>query len=73
MVQLTLLLFFRILVHMGCSPVGCTLIQLAWLRGAHVTATTTLRAAPVLQALGAHVVVVCGNADVQEQLAAQEG
>ncbi|KDR22258.1 reticulon-4-interacting protein 1 homolog, mitochondrial-like isoform X2 [Zootermopsis nevadensis] len=63
----------RILVHMGCSPIGCILIQLARLWGAHVTATTSLRATPVVQALGAHVVVVCGKADVQKQLAVQEG
>lgn len=58
---------------MGCSPIGCILIQLARLWGAHVTATTSLRATPVVQALGAHVVVVCGKADVQKQLAVQEG
>ncbi|XP_069676478.1 reticulon-4-interacting protein 1 homolog, mitochondrial-like isoform X3 [Periplaneta americana] len=63
----------RILVHMGCSPVGCILIQLARLWGAHVTATASLRATPVAQALGAHDVVVCGEADVQQQLEVREG
>ncbi|PSN38803.1 hypothetical protein C0J52_07903 [Blattella germanica] len=63
----------RVLVHMGCSPVGCILIQLARLWGAHVTATASLRATPVAQALGAHDVVVCGEADVQKQLAIRDG
>lgn len=58
---------------MGCSPVGCILIQLARLWGAHVTAVTTLRGTPVIQALGAHDVVVCEEADVQNQLASREG
>lgn len=61
----------RILVHMGCSPVGCILIQLARLWGTHVTATASLRAIPVAQALGAHD-VVCGEADVQKQLEMRE-
>jgi NADPH:quinone reductase-like Zn-dependent oxidoreductase len=56
---------------MGCSPVGCILIQLARLWGAHVTATASLRAIPVAQALGAHD-VVCGEADVQLQLEVRE-
>lgn len=63
----------RILVHTGCSPVGCILIQLARLWGAHVTAVTSLRGTPVIQALGAHDVVVCEEADVQDQLASREG
>jgi NADPH:quinone reductase-like Zn-dependent oxidoreductase len=56
---------------MGCSPVGCILIQLARLWGAHVTTTASLRAIPVAQALGAHD-VVCGEADVQKQLEMRE-
>jgi NADPH:quinone reductase-like Zn-dependent oxidoreductase len=64
----------RILVNMGCSPVGCILIQLARLWGAHVTAVTSLRGIPVIQALGAHDVVVCDEeVDVQNQLASREG
>jgi NADPH:quinone reductase-like Zn-dependent oxidoreductase len=59
---------------MGCSPVGCILIQLARLWGAHVTAVTSLRGIPVIQALGAHDVVVCDEgADVQGQLTSREG
>jgi NADPH:quinone reductase-like Zn-dependent oxidoreductase len=59
---------------MGCSPVGCILIQLARLWGTHVTAVTSLRGIPVIQALGAHDVVVCDEeVDIQHQLASQEG
>jgi NADPH:quinone reductase-like Zn-dependent oxidoreductase len=58
---------------MGCCPIGCILLQLARLWGAHVTATTSLRATPVVQALGAHNVVVCGEGDVQNKLAVQDG
>ncbi|XP_063217439.1 reticulon-4-interacting protein 1 homolog, mitochondrial-like isoform X4 [Bacillus rossius redtenbacheri] len=62
----------RILVHGGCSPVGCVLIQLARLWGATVTATCALRATPVVQALGADDVVVTGVGNLEKQLASRE-
>lgn len=58
----------RVLVHSGCSPVGCILLQLSNLWGAHVTTSCSLRATPVAQALGAHHIVVNDDMDVEKQL-----
>lgn len=59
----------RVLVHTGCTPVGCLLAQLAHLWGAHVTVTCPLRATPVAQALGADCIIVCGEgSEVEKQL-----
>ncbi|XP_068082826.1 reticulon-4-interacting protein 1 homolog, mitochondrial-like isoform X2 [Anabrus simplex] len=58
----------RILVHSGCTPVGCILLQLSHLWGAHVTTTCSLRATPVAQALGADQIIVSDNMDIEKQL-----
>ncbi|KAK7867035.1 hypothetical protein R5R35_005677 [Gryllus longicercus] len=59
----------RVLVHTGCSAIGCLLVQLAHLWGAHVTVTCPLRATPVAQALGADCIIVCGEGgDIEKQL-----
>lgn len=46
------------LVHNGCTPVGCVLIQILKLWGSHITTTCYKRAVPVAKALGASDVIV---------------
>lgn len=48
----------RILIHNGCTPVGCVLIQILKLWGSHITTTCYKRAVPVAKALRADEIIV---------------
>lgn len=49
--------YFRILIHNGCTPVGCVLIQVLKLWEADTTTTCYKRAIPVARALGANEII----------------
>lgn len=51
----------RILVCGACSPTGCVLVQYCHLLGSDVTATSSVKAAPVATALGADYVIITQN------------
>lgn len=45
-------------MHVGCTPVGCVLLQVLKLWGADITTTCYKRAVPVAKALGANSILV---------------
>lgn len=57
---------FRILVHNGCTPVGCVLIQVLNLWGADVTTICYKRAIPVAKALGANQIITIPETNATE-------
>ncbi|XP_043276965.1 reticulon-4-interacting protein 1 homolog, mitochondrial-like [Venturia canescens] len=58
----------RILVYGGCSSVGCILIQLAKLWGAHVTTICKLELSRVVKALGADDVISLEESNIEKEL-----
>jgi len=62
----------RILVHCGSCPVGCIIIQLVRLWGAHVTVTCPERARFVCETLGSDDVIVFEEGPVDTQLSTRE-
>ncbi|KAL3286910.1 hypothetical protein HHI36_001395 [Cryptolaemus montrouzieri] len=53
----------RVLVHRGCTPIGCALIQILKHWGADVTSTCNKRATPVAKALGSDNVIILADYD----------
>jgi NADPH:quinone reductase-like Zn-dependent oxidoreductase len=52
----------RVLIHDGCSPAGCVLIQLVKKWGGHVIVTCHQRSSPVVHALGkCSIVIKCAQ------------
>ncbi|KAK9873825.1 hypothetical protein WA026_002183 [Henosepilachna vigintioctopunctata] len=58
----------RLLVHKGCTPVGCVLIQILKHWGADVTSTCNKRALPVAKALGSDDVIIIDENDSNSEM-----
>lgn len=63
-----ILIFFRVLIHSGVSPVGCIACQLAKFYDWEVTVTCTDRAQSIARALKADKIVVYGNIKMENEL-----